>query len=331
MGGDHAPEELVKGALMAAERGFEIVLTGREEELVRCLHGLDMPARPRGVEIADAAETIEMSDDPTNAIREKKNSSMVVGLNLLRDGAGDAMVSAGSTGALLAGATLIVKRVRGIRRAALAPVVPCKGGRFVLLDCGANVECTPEYLLQFAYMGSYYAESALGVAAPRVGLLNNGTERTKGAPLQVAAHELLAKAEREGALNFIGNVEGKEAMLGACDVVVCDGFSGNILLKSVEGAAAFIMSEIKGVFMKSTKSKLSALLVKKGVRTLREKMDPDKIGGTALLGISKPVVKAHGSSNARAVYGAILQAEMAHRAQIAGKLQDNIERMKIGE
>jgi glycerol-3-phosphate acyltransferase PlsX len=191
------------------------------------------------------------------------------------------------------------------------------------------VECTPEYLLQFAFMGSYYAEGVLGVASPRVGLLNNGTERTKGTALQIATYDLLEKAGRDGMLRFIGNVEGREIMLGACDVVVCDGFSGNILLKSLEGAATFIISELRGIFMKNPKAKFSALLVKKGVRALREKMDPDKVGGTALLGISKPVVKAHGSSNARAVLGAILQAESAAHGAVADKLQSNIDMMRL--
>jgi glycerol-3-phosphate acyltransferase PlsX len=180
-------------------------------------------------------------------------------------------------------------------------------------------------------MGSYYAESALGIKSPRVGLLNNGTERTKGTSLQIQTYELLEKAAAEGSLNFVGNVEGKEIMRDACDVVVCDGFSGNILLKSLEGAAVFIMSEVKGLFYKNIITKLAALLLRGGIKQLREKLDPDKVGGTALVGISKPVIKAHGSSNAQAVCSAIRQAQLAVSANIAEKLQENIERMKVAD
>ncbi|MDR3278223.1 MAG: phosphate acyltransferase PlsX [Oscillospiraceae bacterium] len=332
MGGDNAPIEIVRGAILAAEEfGAEIILTGRGEDILRSVEAIGKTTLPLGMEIVNATEVIEMCDDPVTAIREKRDSSMVVGLRLLYDGAGDAMVSAGSTGALLSGATLIVKRVRGIRRAALAPVVPNKAGGFVIIDCGANVECTAEYLLQFAFMGSYYAESALGCKKPRVGLLNNGTERTKGTPLQIEAFALLENAGRDGFINFVGNVEGKEIMLGACDVVVCDGFSGNILLKSLEGAASFLLSEVKGIFTKNAVTKLSALLLKNGIRALRERMDPDKVGGTALVGIAKPVIKAHGSSGARAICSAIRQAQIAANAGIAEKLQENIGCMKIGE
>jgi glycerol-3-phosphate acyltransferase PlsX len=330
MGGDNAPDEIVRGALMAAAGGkFEIILTGDEVKILVSLRRLGYPAPPLGVTIRNASQVVEMSDDPTAAIREKKDSSMVVGLNLTRDGVGDAMVSAGSTGALLTGATLIVKRVKGIRRAALAPVVPCKNGKLLIIDCGANVECTPEYLLQFAFMGSYYAERVLGKYKPRVGLLNNGTEREKGTSLQIETYALLERASLDGSINFIGNIEGKELIMGGCDVVVCDGFSGNVLLKTLEGAATFIMSEVKSVFMRNAVSKIAALLVNRNIRVLRERMDPDKIGGTALLGISRPVIKAHGSSNARAIYSAILQAEAAVNADIAVKLSQNIDRMKI--
>jgi len=330
MGGDNAPDEIVKGAIKAAnESDVEIVLVGRGEAILRSIERIGLKELPRGVEIVNATEAIEICDDPATAIRVKKDSSLNIGLGLLRDGRGEAFVSAGSTGAVLSGATLIVKRVRGIRRAALAPYIPNSAGGLILIDCGANVECSPEYLLQFAFMGSFYAEHLLKIEAPRVGLLNNGAERSKGAQLQIGAFGLLEKAAGEGHLNFVGNVEGKEAMMGGCDVLVCDGFSGNVFLKTVEGAATFIMSELKRVYMKNLITKLSALLIKKDIAALKQKMNPDTVGGTALLGISKPVIKAHGSSKADAFASAIRQAKGAAEANIASKLQENIARMKV--
>jgi len=329
MGGDNAPDEIVGGAIEAATaHGVEVILVGRGEDILRAIERKGLKELPRGVEIVNASEIIEMEDDPATAIRIKKDSSMTVALMMLRDGRGDALVSAGSTGALLSGSTLIVKRVKGIRRAALAPVLPSASGGFVLIDCGANTECTPEYLLQFAYMGSFYAEDAMGIVKPRVGLLSNGTERTKGTQLQLDTYELLEEAGAGGYLNFVGGTEAKEAIMGGCDVLVCDGFTGNVLLKTVEGAAVFIMSEIKGLFLKNTVTKLSALMMKRYLGGLRKKMNPDNIGGTALLGITKPVIKAHGSSNAAAICGAIRQAANFAGSDITAKLEENIAKMK---
>jgi len=332
MGGDNAPDEIVKGALDAArDTEADIMLVGRGEDILRVIERLGLNELPRGVEIVNASEVIDIEDDPATAVRIKKDSSLTVALGLLRDGRGDALVSAGSTGALLSGATLVVKRIRGIRRAAMAPVIPNSTGGFVLIDCGANTECTPEYLLQFAYMGSFYAESALKTLSPRVALLNNGAESTKGTTLQLETYKLLAEAGAQERLNFIGNIEAKEAMLGACDVLVCDGFTGNILLKAVEGTAMLVMSELKDLFMINGLTKLSALMVKKHFRGLKAKLNPDKIGGTALLGISKPVIKAHGSSKATAICSAIDQAIRAAGSDVAARLQENINSMKVGE
>jgi glycerol-3-phosphate acyltransferase PlsX len=332
MGGDNAPDEIVKGAVEAVEAyNIEIILTGKGEEILRSLQKMGRTELPKGIEIAHASEVIAMDEDPVTAVREKKDSSMVVGLNMLRDGLGDAMVSAGSTGALLSGSTLIVKRIRGIRRAALAPVLPVGDRGMVLIDCGANAECTPEYLLQFAYMGSFYAERVLKIDTPRVGLLNIGTERIKGTDLQIGAYNLLEEASKDGSINFIGNVESKGVMYGDCDVLVADGYNGNILLKAIEGTASFLMKELKGIFMKSAMTKLAALLVKKHVKGLKERLDADKVGGTALLGIAKPVIKAHGSSNAAALRNAVNQAIMTVNARIGEDIQNNIERMKIEE
>ena len=328
MGGDNAPDAIVEGAVSASkEHGVDILLVGKTEEILRSLQKLGLQELPRGVEILNATETIEMSDDSIAAVREKRDSSMVVALHQLHEGAGDALVSAGSTGALLSGATLIVKRIRGIRRAALAPLLPGKTGGVLLIDCGANVDCTPEYLLQFAYMGSCYAEDSLGIVRPRIALLNNGTESTKGTELQTATYELLTN--EKDSLNFIGNIEGSGIMNGECDVVVCDGFSGNILLKSLEGAIKFTMTQIKGAMTQNTKSKLGALFLKKSFMKLKNELSADAVGGTILLGISKPVIKAHGSSNAKAISAAIRQAKNAANSSIAEKLSENIDKMKV--
>ena len=326
MGGDNAPDEIVLGVINTLkENNVEITLVGKGEDILRVFESLSISELPAGLEIVNAAEVIETDEDPTTAIRFKKDSSLSVGLTLLRDGHGDAFVSAGSTGALLSGATLIVKRVRGIRRAALAPFIPNMENGFVLIDCGANAECTPEYLLQFAYMGSFYSEDVLKVKTPRIGLLSNGSESTKGTVLQHETYQLLKNTE----LNFIGNIEAKDAMSGGCDVLVCDGFTGNVFLKSIEGTAKIILSELKNIIYSSAVTKLAGKILKKRLTALKEKMDPDNVGGTALLGISKPVIKAHGSSNAKAIQNAIMQAVREVDSNIARRFQDNIEHMKI--
>jgi glycerol-3-phosphate acyltransferase PlsX len=332
MGGDGAPEMIVKGAAdAAAEYGVDVVLTGGGEDILRCLEKLGYSDLPRGIEIANATEVVRMDDDPSVVVRGKKDSSMSVGLRMLADGQGDAFVSAGSTGALLSGATLIVKRVQGIRRAALAPVLPGAARGFILIDGGANVECTREYLLQFAFMGSYYAEHVRGVSNPRVALLNNGAEETKGTELIKSAFKELKRAGDGGAFTFVGNVEAKDVFFDACDVLVCDGFSGNVLLKSIEGMASFLMRELKDVYTGGTMMKLSGQLARKRIMELKSRFDPDNVGGTALLGISKPVIKAHGSSNDVAVRNAINQARIAAEANIADKLRKNIQLMGLGE
>ena len=326
MGGDNAPDEIVAGSINAVtENNIDVTLVGRGEDILRVFERLGRKELPGGIEIVNASEVIGIDEDPATSIRTKKDSSLSVGLTLLRDGRGDAFVSAGSTGALLSGATLIVKRIRGIRRAALAPFIPNTAGGFILIDCGANAECTPEYLLQFAYMGSFYSEDVLKIKSPRVGLLNNGTEITKGTTLQHETYLLLEKAD----FNFIGNVEAKDAMTGACDVLVCDGFTGNVFLKAVEGTASLVFSEIKSILTSSVTAKLSAALIKKQLTELKKKMSSDNIGGTALLGISKPVIKAHGSSNAKAIQNAILQAVRDAESDISNRLTSNITSMKI--
>ena len=255
---------------------------------------------------------------------------MVVGLRMLAEGGGDAFVSAGSTGALLTAATLVVKRIRGIRRAAMGPVIPTKAGTgAVLIDCGANAECTPEFLLQFAFMGSYYAQKALKIAQPRVALLNIGAEDSKGGALQKETFALLKKAGDAGYLNFIGNVEARDVPLGGADVVVADGFSGNVLLKGIEGTALFMSSMVKDIFKKNLLTKLAALLCMSGIKRMKTKLDYRETGGTLLLGISKPVVKAHGSSDERAIYSAIRQAVQAVEAGFTEDIRQNVEKMTV--
>ena len=326
MGGDNAPSEIIKGAVLAKkELGVEIVLVGRAEEIKACLEKEGCT----DVEIVDAREVVTMEDDPSTATRRKKDSSMTVALNLLRDGKGDAVVSAGSTGALLTGATLIVKRIKGIRRAAMAPVFPVGKYGTMLIDCGANVECTPEYLLQFAYMGSFYAKKMMGCPNPRVGLLNVGTEDTKGGELQHQAFALLKQAGEEGRINFIGNVEGTGVFAGAADVVVTDGFTGNVMLKTMEGTVKFLMKSLKGVFYKNTKNKLAALVMKNDFADMKKSIDVNEVGGTAFIGISRPVIKAHGSSDATSFFAAVRQAVAVVNAGIAEEIENNIEYMKL--
>jgi len=332
MGGDNAPLEIVRGALNAAKArpGLEIALVGREDDIRRAAAQCGAAALPDGVTVVGASEVITMHDDPATAFKVKKDSSMTVGLNLLKAGGGDAFVSAGSTGALLSAGTLLVKRVRGIRRAALAPLVPTAGKGLVLIDCGANAECTAEYLVQFAYLGSFYASKALGMDRPRVGLLNIGTEDSKGDALRQETYRALKEAGEAGHLHFIGNIEAKDAVKGGCDVVVTDGFSGNVMLKTIEGTGSFLGRELKGMFMKNLGTKLAALLVKDGLAAFKERLNPDTIGGTPLLGLQKPVIKAHGASGARAIENAVYQAAAAAEADLAGEIAAHMELMKTG-
>ena len=330
MGGDNAPLEIVKGALQAQKRfGADIVFTGDEAAILDAVKACGLTDLPDGAAVIPTTETVEMCDDPATVFRRKKDTSMGVGLTLLKNGGGDAMVSAGSTGALLTGATLITKRIHGIRRAAMAPVIPTATGSAVLIDCGANAECTPEYLVQFAYLGNFYARRVLGVAKPRVALLNIGTEDSKGTDLQKQTLALLRQAGERGDLHFIGNIEAKEAIKGGCDVIVTDGFSGNILLKTMEGVGSFAGHALGDIFRKNLLTKLAAAMVMPGLRAFKAQLDPNKVGGTAFIGISKPVIKAHGSSNAEAIDNAIGQARQVAESGIIGQIQENVHLMQL--
>ena len=330
MGGDHAPEAPVLGALEAAKLyGAEVTLVGQGPAILEVLKKHGYEDLPQGIEIAHADDVVDMHDDPNAVLHKRKNSSMVVGLKMLSDGQGDAFVSAGSTGALLTGATLLVKRVRGIRRAAMAPSMPTKKGtKVVICDCGANAECTAEFLLQFGLVASAYAKHTLGVENPKVGLLNIGTEDSKGTQLQKDAYALLKQAGEKGLLNFTGNVEARNVPLGEVDVVVCDGFNGNVLIKSIEGTAMFMGSLMKRTFKKNLFTKIGYLLCKGGVNDMMKLLDYREIGGTQLLGIKKPVIKAHGSSDALAFRNAVQQAMTAAEGNFTTALEEALSAMK---
>ena len=334
MGGDHAPEAPVLGAIAAArDFGAQITLVGKGEQILEAMRKNGISDLPAGMEIANADDVVDMHDDPASVVRKRKNSSMIVGLKMLADGQGDAFVSAGSTGALLTGATLVVKRVKGIRRAAMGPCMPTKtGGKVVICDCGANAECTPEFLLQFGLVGSLFAKKTLGVAKPRVGLLNIGTEDSKGMPLQKEAYALLTAASEKGLIHFVGNVEARAVPQGEVDVVVCDGFSGNVLIKSIEGTAMFMGSLMKHkIFKRNFLSKIGYLFCKKGVDEVMKMMDYREIGGTQFLGIKKPVIKAHGSSDALAFRNAVRQAMDAAEADFSAELEEGLKQLAAVE
>lgn len=304
MGGDNAPSEIIKGSIRAAEElGVEIVLVGKDDVVHRELGVCGYSGR--AITVVNASETIDGEDDPISAIRHKKDSSMRVGLNLLANGEGDAFVSAGNTGALISGATLVVKRINGIRRAALAPVMPSTDGNYLLIDCGANAECTPAFLKQFAVMGSVYMQKFMGIENPRVGLVNIGTEEDKGTETVRETNKLL----KEIPINYIGYIEARDIPTGGADVVVCDGFTGNVILKFMEGMASSFSVLLKRIFLKNAISKVAAVAVKSGISDMKKSMDYTEHGGAPILGVRHPVIKAHGSSNAKAFFSAIRQAK----------------------
>lgn len=325
MGGDNAPVEVLLGAAAAVkEYGVQVSVVGDRDKIAAAVkeHGIDMA----GITTVHASEEITMHDEPTAAIRGKKDSSMVVGMRMLANGEGDAFVSAGSTGALLAGATLIVKRIKGVKRPAIGTVIPGTHKPYLLLDAGANVECRPEMLSAFASMGSVYMSKVLGVKSPSVGLVNNGTEESKGTPLYVETHQLL-KANKN--IHFIGNVEPKTIPTGDVDVVVCDGFTGNIILKLSEGLGKELTGEIKKMFLKNIAGKIAYLLVKSGMKDFKNMLDSEAHGGALMLGAEKPVIKAHGSSKARGFKNAIRQAKTCVEGDVIGSIKKSLASIEI--
>ncbi len=309
MGGDEGTRAAVIGSANAAKDfGVEVCMVGKES-LIREILAAEKLEHER-ISILDADDIITMEDDPLKAIRQKKTASMTVALTALADGKGDALVSSGNTGALLTGATLLVKRLDGVRRGALGTLIPNGKTGVLLMDSGANVECTTEYLMQFAYIGSVYAKRVMGIKNPRIGLANNGTEEKKGTPLQVETYKALKEAHEAGLLNFVGNVEGRDIMNDVCDVLVADGFTGNLVLKTIEGVAAFLVGQIKGIFKKNLLTKLAAMAVMPGMKDFKKMLDYKEVGGAPILGIRKPVLKAHGASDPKAFYNAVRQAKL---------------------
>ncbi|GIN37567.1 phosphate acyltransferase PlsX [Heyndrickxia oleronia] len=319
MGGDNAPKEIVLGVNKAIKEfpDIEIILFGKKDEIKQYLE------ENSRVEVVHTDEVIEGTDEPVRAVRRKKQASMVLMAQAVADGKADACISAGNTGALMAAGLFVVGRIDGIERPALAPTLPTIDGKgFVMLDLGANAEAKPEHLLQYAIMGSIYAEKVRGIAKPRVGLLNIGTEEKKGNELTKKAFELLKEAD----LNFVGNIESRELLQGPADVVVTDGFTGNMVLKTIEGTAGSLFSLLKKAFMTNFKSKLAAGLVKNELKELKNMMDYTEYGGAGLFGINSPVIKAHGSSNANALYNAVRQAREMASHQVTQIIKDTIKK-----
>ncbi len=326
MGGDHAPIQILKGCSLAhKEYDMQFVLTGNKEQIETAIaeNSLDLG----DYEIVHTDEVISMEDEPTCVIKEKKESSLGKAFTLLKQGYGDAVVSAGSTGAVMVGATMTVGRIRGIKRPALATVLPSDTGATMLIDCGANVECRPEMLVQFGVMGSIYMNKIQKVDNPRVMLANVGTEDTKGGPLQKEAFEMLSSAP----LNFCGNIEGRDILAGITDVIVADGFSGNLILKTCEGVAGMMYANLKSVFKKNAVSKLAAAMVMSGLKEFKKKMDYTEYGGAPLMGIAKPVIKAHGSSNAVAFKNALRQAQEYYNNNVISEIANSIASLKKEE
>ncbi|MDD4773163.1 MAG: phosphate acyltransferase PlsX [Eubacteriales bacterium] len=305
MGGDNAPDEIVRGAFLAAEEyGVEIIMIGDENSIAETCDKHKLSAEEERISIIHTTEVVTMEDPALSVIRDKSGSSMSVGLRMLAEGKGDAFVSAGNTGALHAGSSLIVRRIKGIKRSAIAIILPF-AKPLLLIDAGANIEVEPAHMVQFGIMGSIYMNKILNVEVPEVGLLSNGAESTKGTKKLIEAYKLM---ENEENINFVGNIEGKILPFGSCDVLVTDGFTGNILLKTVEGMGAYLMGQLKDIFYSNLITKVSALPLKNGLKKLKDDFDVSEYGGAPLLGLSRPVIKAHGNSDALAIKNAIRQA-----------------------
>ena len=316
LGGDNAPDVVLAGVdrALASDEGLSVVLCGPA--------GLVEPFAASHARCAaqPTTEFIDMGEHPAQAVRKKKDSPIVVGCRLVKEGAAAGFYSAGSTGACLAAATLVMGRIKGVARPALATVVPSPVRPVILCDVGANADCKPEYLVQFAQMASVYAEQVLGIALPRVGLLNIGEEETKGSQFALAAHELL----RRDVANFAGNAEGRDIMGGSFDVIVTDGFTGNVALKTLEGTAKVLFAELKGAFSATPVTKLGALAVKGGLKELKRKVDPDTYGGAPLLGVRGACIVGHGSSSERAICNGVLTAGNVVRADLCGRIEQTV-------
>lgn len=318
-GGDNAPAAALEGARGAKDKyKTDVLLCGNREKILAAAKKLNIDISD--MEIADANGVIGMEDNPMSILKSNNDCSMAVCLKAVTNGQADACVSAGSTAALTVGGTFIVKRLKGVKRCALAALIPTQNGFFMLLDCGANAEVKPEHLLQFGVMGSAYMKNVMGIDNPRVALLNIGTEETKGTEVHKKAYELLSGAP----VNFLGNIEGREMPYGVADVVVADGFSGNIAIKTYEGVSMALLKNIKGIFLKNLFTKTAALMLKGGIKELKNKTDYSTVGGAPLLGTAYPVFKAHGSSNATAFENAIKTAEKFAQTGVISQIEGKI-------
>ena len=330
MGGDNAPDATIKGAVKAIDQiKAKLMLIGNEDIIkskIKEFYNKDISEISDRLEIRNATETIEMEDVPTQAIKRKKDSSMVVGFNMLKTGEGDVFISAGNSGALLTGATQVVGRIKGVDRPALAGILPAYKSRLVLMDCGSNTNCKPINLLQFAQMSSIYLKTTLGVENPRVGLLNIGTEETKGNELTKESYKLLKEKSEELGINFIGNVEGRDAFSGSVDIVVTDGFTGNIFLKAVEGLGKFVKRSLTESLKKNILSKIAALPSLPAIKRFSKTVDYKEYGGALFLGVNKPVVKAHGSSDEKLFEFTIKQAEQFVENKAVDKLIEEFQK-----
>jgi len=320
MSGDKAPLEIIKGAAMAAAQySADITLVGDRDVIERTARENSISLS--GITVEHAPSVITMEDDPISVVRAKRDSSMAVGLQLLKNGGGDAFVSAGNTGALHAGSSLIIRPVKGIHRAAIATVLPLTRP-VLLLDSGANVNVTPEYLLQWAVMGTVYMRNIFGIEAPTVGLLNNGAEPHKGTPVIADTYKLLSASEN---IRFVGNVEGNQIMSAPCDILVADGFTGNIVLKFLEGMGKFFMRTLKGMYTKNAVTKMSYLLMKDQLYGFKKQFDASEHGGAPLLGLRAPVIKAHGSSDARAICNAVRQSMAFVKTGVISEITEYVQ------
>ena len=318
-GGDNAPLEIIKGAVMGAEKSdVDVLLVGKSDEIKRIMAENNLS--DKHIEIAHADEIFPMDGNPALAMKEGAETSLIKGLSMLAAGDGDAYVSAGNTGAMMLGASLIVKRVKGIRRAALATLVPCVGGNYMLLDCGATVEVSPEVLTQFGLMGSVYMEKVEGRENPKVGLVNIGTEENKGTDLLRETYQLMKTAP----YIFMGNIEGRDLPMGGCDVAVADGFTGNIVLKVTEGMGLLAKHYLKEMFGKNFMTKGAALMIYKGLQAVNSAMDYATVGGAPMMGMRKPVIKAHGSSKALAICNAVRQAVLYTKNNVIGIIEETM-------
>ena len=324
-GGDNAPDEVIKGAALAVkEYGVEVILCGDEKQVNERIKALGVSAN--GITVKNAEGVIRIEDNPTDIRKVKQNCSMGVAFQLVKNGEADAFISGGSTAALVVGGTTVIGRIKGVKRPSLAPILPSPTSSYILLDGGANVECRPEMLQQFGIMGSVYMDKIMNVQSPRVGLLNVGTEEEKGRELEQEAGKMLKSAP----INFIGNIEGREAALGGCDVLVTDGFTGNVYLKTVEGMGKFMKMALKKLFFRNIGTKIGAAFTMKGIKELSRQMDYREVGGSPLLGTAKPVIKAHGSSDALAFKNAIRQAKEFIENNVIEEMTAALDKAKVG-